>query len=181
LISNVRSQGTQAEARDYRFMGTDANSADNRALREAMEDRSPVVYFHAVAPSVYQAISPVFVTQWDVQRLTVHVTPGEEIRGSPILPDSADTGRYIAVATMKTGEVFSCIQERNEPKTREDVPPSVLPELRLPAKPFSNSSIQSTQGAMASADWMTERWFDSDWPTKPAKIRRRRRWRWLRG
>src|SRR5580698_2980434 len=73
--------------------------------------------------------------------------------------------------TMKTGEVLSCIQDRNEPKTREDVPPSVDPELRLPANPFSNSSIQSTHGAMASAVWMTERRFDSDWPTKPAKIR----------
>jgi hypothetical protein len=32
-----------------------------------------------------------------------------------------------AVATTKTGFSFSCIQLRNEPNTREEVPPSVLP------------------------------------------------------
>jgi hypothetical protein len=72
---------------------------------------------------------------------------------------------------MKTGERFSCIQEMNDPNTREDFPPSVEPDLRLPAKPFSSSSIQSTHGAMASAVWITARRLDSDWPTSPAKMR----------
>ena len=72
---------------------------------------------------------------------------------------------------MKTGDRFSCIQEINDPKTLDEVPPSVEPELRLPANPFSISSIHNTQGAMASAVWMTARRFDSDWPTKPAKMR----------
>jgi hypothetical protein len=72
---------------------------------------------------------------------------------------------------MKTGEVLSCIQEMNEPKTREEVPPSVEPELRLPADPFSSSSIHRTHGAMASAVWMTDRRLDSDWPTSPAEMR----------
>jgi hypothetical protein len=39
----------------------------------------------------------------------------------------------------------------NEPKTLELVPPSVEPEDLLPLNPFSSSSIQRQQGAIASA------------------------------
>ena len=53
--------------------------------------------------------------------------------------------------TTNTGATFSCIQERNVPSTRADVPPSVAPLLLLPAIPFSISSIHTTHGAMASA------------------------------
>ena len=51
------------------------------------------------------------------------------------------------------------------------MPPSVLPLDWLPEKPFSISSIHNTQGAMASAVWMTERRLASDWPTMPPKTR----------
>jgi putative restriction endonuclease len=33
---------------DYAFMGTDPNAADNRWLREAMENRIPIIYFLGV-------------------------------------------------------------------------------------------------------------------------------------
>jgi len=39
-------------------MGTDPNAADNRWLREAMENRIPIIYFLGVAPGLYQAIVP---------------------------------------------------------------------------------------------------------------------------
>ena len=48
------------------------------------------------------------------------------------------------MATTNTGAVFSAIQEMNEPNTRAEVPPSVAPELLLPARPFSISSSHST-------------------------------------
>src|SRR5271156_4471467 len=72
-----------------------------------------------------------------------------------------------AVATTNTGLFFSCIQLMNDPNTRAEVPPSVEPELLVPENALSNSSIQRQQGAMASAVWMTDRRFDSDWPTIP--------------
>src|SRR6266478_7125293 len=72
---------------------------------------------------------------------------------------------------MNTGAFFSCIHEMNEPKTRAEVPPSVAPELLLPARPFSISSIHRQQGAMASAVWITDLRFASEAPTKPAKMR----------
>src|SRR5436190_15694690 len=57
----------------------------------------------------------------------------------------------LAVATTNTGAFFSCIQEIKDPKTLADVPPSVEFELLLPLNPFSTSSIQRQQGAIASA------------------------------
>jgi putative restriction endonuclease len=40
------------EAVDYAFMGKDPDAADNRWLREAMENRVPVIYFLGVAPGL---------------------------------------------------------------------------------------------------------------------------------
>ena len=47
---------------EYRFRGEDAQHGDNRALRESWEDQTPLIYFHAVVPTVYQAIWPAFIT-----------------------------------------------------------------------------------------------------------------------
>jgi putative restriction endonuclease len=60
---------------EYRFMGNDPRSSDNRALRKAMEDRSPFIYFHAVEPSFYQAILLVFVTDWASRASSVIARP----------------------------------------------------------------------------------------------------------
>ena len=46
---------------DYAFMGRDPDAADNRWLREAMENAVPIIYFLGVAPGRYEAIYPTFV------------------------------------------------------------------------------------------------------------------------
>ncbi len=56
----------------------------------------------------------------------------------------------MSLAVASTNAVFSRIQEVRLPKTRTLVPPSVDPEPALPASPFSISSIQRAQCAMAS-------------------------------
>src|SRR3954468_9234050 len=45
----------------YAYRGTDGNHSDNRALRTAMREELPLVYFIGVAKSVYQAQFPVYV------------------------------------------------------------------------------------------------------------------------
>lgn len=45
----------------YKWRGTDPDLADNRALREAMWQQRPLVYFFAVAKGVYQAFYPVYL------------------------------------------------------------------------------------------------------------------------
>jgi putative restriction endonuclease len=42
----------------YRFQGDNPAHSDNRSMRESWEDQSPFIYFHAVAPTVYEAIWP---------------------------------------------------------------------------------------------------------------------------
>ena len=58
----------------------------------------------------------------------------------------------LAVATTKTGAVFSWSQVRNVPKTRAVVPPSLAFDAAEPERPFSISSTQSTAGASALRD-----------------------------
>jgi hypothetical protein len=76
-----------------------------------------------------------------------------------------------AVATTKTGAVFSCNQVSIAPKTRAVTPPSEKPDDPAPDSPFSISSVQSTAGATLSATRMARLRFSSDEPTSPLKIR----------
>ena len=80
-----------------------------------------------------------------------------------------------AVATTKTGFVFSCIHVSMVEKTRELVPPSLSPPT---FRPFSISSIQRTQGATASAVAIARRILfsllpTSAWNTLPTSRRNR--------
>ena len=53
------------ETVDYAFMGQDPDAADNRWLREAFENRIPIIYFLGIAPGRYQAMLPTFISRWD--------------------------------------------------------------------------------------------------------------------
>ena len=85
------------EAVDYAFMGKDPNAADNRWLRDAYENRVPVIYFLGVAPGLYQAIVPTFISGWDPIALKAKITFGtpdrfdlsnwEEMRQPPNAPE----------------------------------------------------------------------------------------------
>jgi len=86
---------------DYRFMGDDPEHFDNQALRECLEDRLPLIYFHGVAPTLYQAIWPVFVTDWNASALSAKVIPGEISQGEITLPDSPEARRYAVVKAKR--------------------------------------------------------------------------------
>ncbi len=53
------------ESIDYDFMEGSEDAAPNRWLREACEKRIPVIYLLGIAPALYQAIVPTFVTDWN--------------------------------------------------------------------------------------------------------------------
>src|SRR6266702_2945391 len=61
------------ETVDYAFMGQDADAADNRWLREAMENRTPIIYFLGIAPGLYQAFVPTFIIGWDAKVLKARI------------------------------------------------------------------------------------------------------------
>jgi len=47
---------------DYAFMGSNPDAADNRWLREAMENRVPIIYFLGISPGTYEAFIPAYIT-----------------------------------------------------------------------------------------------------------------------
>ena len=80
-----------------------------------------------------------------------------------------------AVAAIKTGFVFSWSQVKKVEKTRAVVPASDTLDDCVPAKPFSISSSQSTQGATDSAvafytarGW--QRWRGPSWALTPSGV-----------
>lgn len=80
----------------YAFKGTDPKSWQNVLLRRAAEGQSPLIYFVAVAPSVYAALYPAFLVDWDRDRLETGVVfskpiaPGADV----VFPKSSIERRY---------------------------------------------------------------------------------------
>ena len=83
------------EVVEYAFMGADPAAADNRWLREAMEEQIPVIYFLGSSPGRYQPIIPTFVVGWDPGRLRVQLAFGALVGASAAaLPPAAPERRY---------------------------------------------------------------------------------------
>jgi putative restriction endonuclease len=89
-------QNIYADAEDadgtfvYSLQGDDPDNHYNRSLRECLEDRLPLVYFHAVAEGVYTALFPCFIESIDVQTMTCRVSVASErslASGEPVLRD----------------------------------------------------------------------------------------------
>jgi putative restriction endonuclease len=82
------------DAIDYAFMGTDPNAADNRWLREAMENRIPIIYFLGVAPGLYQPIIPTYVIGWDAPHLKAVIGFGPMETVATEFPATSGERRY---------------------------------------------------------------------------------------
>ena len=84
----------------YAFMGSDPNAADNRWLREAFENRVPIIYFLGIAPGRYQACLPVFISGWDAKALKAEIAFGlPEARG--LAPPQDEIERRYALRVVK--------------------------------------------------------------------------------
>ena len=88
------------EAVDYAFMGKNPDAADNRWLREAFENRIPVIYFLGVAPGLYQAIIPTYISGWDANTLKARIVFGIQDQADYVAPESVSERRY-ALHTVK--------------------------------------------------------------------------------
>jgi putative restriction endonuclease len=82
------------EAVDYAFMGQDADAAENRWLREAMQNGVPFIYFLGIAPSVYRALIPSFVIGWKPESLKARVAFRAEEEADLGVPQTAVERRY---------------------------------------------------------------------------------------
>ena len=88
------------EAVDYAFMGENPDAADNRWLRQAHEDRVPLIYFLGIAPGRYEAIIPAFVLDWDRASLRARIAFGAQDEAALTPPADAPERRY-ALRTVK--------------------------------------------------------------------------------
>ena len=88
------------EAVDYAFMGKNPDAADNRWLHEAFENRVPVIYFLGVAPGLYQAIIPTYISGWDANALKARIVFGIQDQADYVAPESVNERRY-ALQTVK--------------------------------------------------------------------------------
>ncbi len=82
------------ETIDYAFMGQDPDTADNRWLREAFENRLPIIYFLGIAPGRYQAMVPAFIFGWDAKELRARVGFGVPDQEALAPPENALERRY---------------------------------------------------------------------------------------
>jgi putative restriction endonuclease len=79
---------------DYAFMGQNPDAADNRWLREAFENRIPIIYFLGIAPGRYQAMLPAFISGWDAKALKARVAFGVPDQDELVPPENALERRY---------------------------------------------------------------------------------------
>ena len=82
------------ETVDYAFMGQNPEAADNRWLREAFENRVPVIYFLGIAPGRYLAMQPAFLSGWDAKALKARVEFGMFDQEALAPPENALRRRY---------------------------------------------------------------------------------------
>jgi putative restriction endonuclease len=80
------------EAVDYAFMGQNADAAENRWLREAMQNGVPIIYFLGTSPGIYKALIPSFVIGWDAASLTARIAFSAEDALS--VPETPAERRY---------------------------------------------------------------------------------------
>lgn len=82
------------ETVDYAFMGSNPDAADNRWLREAMENQVPIIYFLGIAPGRYQAMMPTFIIGWEAQTLKARIAFGVPDEQAVQPPETAAERRY---------------------------------------------------------------------------------------
>lgn len=82
------------EVVDYAFMGNNPDAADNRWLREAMENRVPIIYFLGISPGNYEAFMPAFITGWDAISLKANVAFGAQLQTGLYFAEDAAERRY---------------------------------------------------------------------------------------
>lgn len=63
----------------YSFENCGPKEKGNKLLWECYQNNQPFIYFHAVAPAVYKALWPCFITRFDETESCIWLTIGEQI------------------------------------------------------------------------------------------------------
>ncbi len=68
----------------YRYFQTNPNHRDNNGLREAMEARLPLIYFHGIVEGIYALFSPVYVVEELRGQLAFRIAVAETPASVPV-------------------------------------------------------------------------------------------------
>jgi putative restriction endonuclease len=88
------------ETVDYSFMGKNHDAADNRWLREGMENRVPIIYFLGISPGLYQAVVPTYVSGWNARTSKAQIAFGVPGRVDLAMPRNS-IERHYALRAVK--------------------------------------------------------------------------------
>jgi putative restriction endonuclease len=94
----------------YRYRGTDPNHRDNAGLRELIQRREPLIYFHALVQGKYLPVWPVYVVGDDPASLTFSVAVDDAVTLKALadtVPVAEDLG-----ADIRRGYVTAIIKRR---------------------------------------------------------------------
>lgn len=74
----------------YKWQGEDPEASDNRALRKAMREKLPLIWFFGVAPGLFQPVFPVFLIdeEMDKHQFIVDIDPQREFFDGDVDLDS---------------------------------------------------------------------------------------------
>jgi len=86
----------------YKWRGDDPDHAENRALRAAMEQRAPMIWFFGVGVAQYQPVFPVFIfsEESEQHQFAVATEVGRDL-ARPDTPVEAQLRRYIIAETKR--------------------------------------------------------------------------------
>lgn len=76
----------------YRYRGTDPQHHENVGLRKAFWQKTPLIYFHGVAPGKYLAVWPVFIVGDMPEKLTFRVAVDDMAYISKTKPSTYGAG-----------------------------------------------------------------------------------------
>jgi putative restriction endonuclease len=88
----------------YRYEGDNPRTWTNVALRRALEERRPLVYYYGVTPGLYEPIFPTYVVGENTEELAFHIAadaPGVQPRPIPAELDVSAGRRAYATATVR--------------------------------------------------------------------------------
>ena len=85
----------------YRYRDNGPQSFDNRLLRQAYRDQSPIIYFRGIAPGMYEALWPCFITHDDPVAGLVNVEVGVAATDAMELRSPEIDRRYVMRAVRQ--------------------------------------------------------------------------------
>lgn len=94
----------QEDLINYRYRGTNPNHRDNVGLRNAMNNRIPLIYFFGLVPGKYLVVRPVYIVGDDPASLTFKVTVDDQLvfdQPDNLVSDDNSARRSYITSTVK--------------------------------------------------------------------------------